>query len=255
MVVGRLSLLFLCRDSEAAVGGLAGRLGGRGGGGPHSAIAENRAAAVAMERVCGQASVCEQCHVEHQNVFEGAAPLRPSLVGKVWAHRRAIGTPPATDQGARAASRPLNQPRLSRARLRMLKLAGRLIEMFMDNNGALHVHISARMLGFFRCPLISRQTSPPMPFQCPISSSSRRRLTKLDFRVSTNHTLLQYNAAKPTNTKLSHNISSTVPPCLICTPTVSLIPLMALANTAVTESAIAAVKANVDAIAGQSMLK
>src|SRR5690242_12243442 len=115
--------------------------------------------------------------------------------------------------------------------------------------------MSARILGPFRRPLTSRQTSLPMPFQCPISSSSRLRLTKLDLRVSTNHTLLQYMATNPTNTALSHNINSTVPPCLICTPTVSLISSTALANTAVTETAMAALDANTEASAGQKMLE
>lgn len=53
------------------------------------------------------------------------------------------------------------------------------------------VHIPSRNLGFLRLPLMSHQISFPIPRQCPTSSSSRRRLTKLDFLVSTNQTLVQ----------------------------------------------------------------
>jgi hypothetical protein len=88
MAVGSLSLLLLRRDSEAAVGGLRGGIVAVLVKACIVQLQEIRAASVAMERVCRQASACEQCHVEYQNVFAAAAPLRPSLVGKEWAHRR-----------------------------------------------------------------------------------------------------------------------------------------------------------------------
>lgn len=78
---------------------------------------------------------------------------------------------------------------------------------------------------------------------------------KLDFLVSTNHTLVQYKVAKLTNRKPNHTNSSTVPPCLICIPSVSLNLFMAPASTMMAESRIAATNANNVANAGQKTLK
>lgn len=116
-------------------------------------------------------------------------------------------------------------------------------------------YMSARIVDFRRLPLISRQISLPTPFQCPISSSSRRRLTKLDFRTSTNHTVSQYATVKPENPTPNHEKSSVVWPSSIRTPTVLLNLSAILASTTLAESRIAAIEANMVATIGQIILR